>query len=302
MATLSQSSGTFIRRLGRWSGEWKELLKLRSLTSHSERLGKLYDTVGTRNLFGEDSLFINLGYWKNNPATLDEASKALARLVAQHAAFTKADIVVDVGTGYGDQDVLWADEFSPKEIIGVNVAEDQIAISTQRVHEAGLDNRVRYLHASAIDLPLQDASVSKVVALESPFHFPSRTKFFAEAYRVLQEGGRLVTADITLRRPHNVTLRLLETYWRKVRRPVLMAEDELNVETYRTALNDAGFTKVEVYSIRNHVYAPLSRFLGKRLNGKDTRMINPVWRLIFSKWGVRFWSPWADYIIAEAHK
>ncbi len=104
----------------------------------------MYDIFGTQSSFGEESLFINFGYWQNNPATMDEASRDLARLVARGADFNASDIVADCGTGYGDQDILWVNEFGVKHITGVNVAAEQIAISTHRVEEAGLTERIDY--------------------------------------------------------------------------------------------------------------------------------------------------------------
>jgi cyclopropane fatty-acyl-phospholipid synthase-like methyltransferase len=50
--------------------------------------------------------------------------------------------VVDCGPGYGDQDILWAKEFGVKHITGVNAAAQQIAISTRRVEETGLADRI----------------------------------------------------------------------------------------------------------------------------------------------------------------
>ena len=182
-------------RLRRWADETRQLVRI--LASRSEgKTGQIYDIIGTQNLYGEESLFINFGYWKDDPATLDEASRDLARLAARSADFNPSDVVVDCGPGYGDQDILWVNEFGVKHITGINVAAEQIAIATRRSEEAGLADRIDYVHASAIALPLEDQSCTKVVALESAFHFPSRVDFFSEALRVLEPGGQLVTADI----------------------------------------------------------------------------------------------------------
>src|SRR5574337_152415 len=119
---------TTAQRWRRWMGEYRRLARVLLSRSDLPKTGQVYDIIGTQNLFGEESLFINFGYWANNPATLDEASRDLARLVARNAEFSPSDIVVDCGTGYGDQDILWANEFGVKHITGINVADEQIEI------------------------------------------------------------------------------------------------------------------------------------------------------------------------------
>ncbi|MFI6870306.1 methyltransferase domain-containing protein [Nocardia sp. NPDC050406] len=276
-------------RTRRWARECYEWAKV-PLLPPGRRAGRVYDVVGPHNLFGEDSLFINLGYWRDNPRTLDEASRALARLVAREANLGPDDIQVDVGCGYGDQDFLWATEFGPREIIGMNIAEEQIAIANRRAADLGLADRVHFHFGSAVDLPRADESCTKVTALESAFHFPSYPSFFAEAYRILRPGGTLVTADI-IPRP-------LGTH------PLLrrLTPAPFDIHHYRQALTAAGFTTVTAYSIRDDVYRPLAHYLDKRLRSPDMRRVNPLLRATFSRPAVLTWSPHLDYIIATATK
>jgi cyclopropane fatty-acyl-phospholipid synthase-like methyltransferase len=303
MTTADIPVESFLHRTRRWGRECYEWAKVPFLPP-GNRVGRVYDVVGPQNLFGEDSLFINLGYWRDRPDTLDEASRDLARLVAREAELGPDDIQLDVGFGYGDQDFLWANEFRPKQIIGMNVATEQIEIASRRAAELGLKDRIHYEYGSAVDLPREDESVTKVTALESAFHFPSYTRFFAEAFRVLHPGGKLVTADIVPRanRVSNAIVRLSDRPFVRNLPGTLHERDFFDIRRYHRALIDAGFSDVTTYSIRREVYSPLAKHLSKRLRDPDMRRVNPVLRATFSRPGLILWGPWADYIIAVGTK
>ncbi len=290
-------------RLRRWADECRQVARVLASRSDGLKTGQIYDIIGTQNLYGEESLFINFGYWKNNPTTMDEASRDLARLVARSADFNASDIVVDCGTGYGDQDILWVNEFGVKHITGVNIAAEQIAISSRRAEEVGLTDRIDYVKASATDLPLEDESCTKVVALESAFHFPSRVDFFSEALRVLKPGGRLVTADIVPKRTF-----LNARYRKQVERVGWRAASpkavrrSVNVYAYRDLLLDIGFAQAETQSIARDVFRPLARFLWKRAFEPDMKYVNPLLRITVRPDNFWIHETHIDYILAVARK
>src|SRR5208282_2270677 len=170
------------------------LLRARPLTARG-----LYGFLSTR-AFTARGFYLNLGYWKT-ARTIDQACEALAELVAETAAIGPGDDVVDVGFGFADQDILWMRRFAPRRIIGLNVTPTQVRIGRERIRRLGLADRVDLREGSATDMRLPDASCDVVTAVECAFHFDTRERFFAEAFRVLRPGGRVVLADIIRNAP-----------------------------------------------------------------------------------------------------
>jgi ubiquinone/menaquinone biosynthesis C-methylase UbiE len=166
---------------------------------HGTASANLSAVYGAAKALGRDSLYLNLGYWADGVRDYDQAAEALVDQVAAAARIGQADVVLDPGFGFGDQDLRWAKHLRPKQIIGVNVIPKQVAVARRRVDEAGLSGVVELHQADANRLPVQTGAVSRVVAVESALHFDTRATFFAEAWRVLAHGGRIALADIVPR-------------------------------------------------------------------------------------------------------
>jgi ubiquinone/menaquinone biosynthesis C-methylase UbiE len=163
-----------------------------------ESVAALYGLLGTR-AFTREGMWLNLGDWRE-ATTIEEACPALALRLAEHAGMGAADEVVDVGFGFASQDILWAQRFAPRRITGLNVTPQHVRMGRVRVRRAGLSDVITLREGSATAMPLPDACCDVVTALECAFHFDTRERFLAEAWRVLRPGGRLVMADI-LRAP-----------------------------------------------------------------------------------------------------
>lgn len=248
-------------------------------------------------------LWLNLGYWKE-ARTYPEAAAALARKLADAAQLGPGDRVLDAGFGFGEQDLLWATERGVAHITGVNVTKLHVDVASQRVAARGLADRIELKLGSATAIPLEAASVDKVVALESAFHFDTREQFFAEAQRVLKPGGRIATADCVPwvgEKPEGFV------HWLGWRRWGVPQANIYDREAYKERLERAGFKDVAIESIRHHVFPGMHRYSEMRKKGvpMSEAIVTLSEQDVRDVLGLEAWAKMGgltDYIIASAVK
>ena len=209
---------------------------------------------------GED---IHIGIYERDGEPVATASartvERMGDALAEHEAIGAGARVLDLGAGYGGAGRAIAKRFGCR-VDCLNLSEVQNARNREQTRLAGLDDRVRVVHASFEDVPEKDASYDVVWSQDAILHSGDRERVLREVARVANQGAHFVFTDPmqTDDCPHGVL------------QPVL---DRIHLDSlaspgfYRRALGTLGFEEVGLApmpgQLRTH-YASVRRALLER--------------------------------------
>jgi SAM-dependent methyltransferase len=109
--------------------------------------------------------------------------------------------VLDLGSGAGTDSLVAAQMVGPAgSVTGVDMTPEMLAKARAAAEELGAGN-VEFVEADAESLPFSDASFDVVISNGVIDLIPDKDAVFDELHRVLEPGGRIQLADVTIQKP-----------------------------------------------------------------------------------------------------
>ncbi|MCH7638843.1 MAG: class I SAM-dependent methyltransferase [Bacteroidetes bacterium] len=154
-----------------------------------DAIGEHYDELDEfyREVWGEH---VHHGLFERGDESVEEATEALIRKVAEAAQINAGDHICDVGCGYGGA-ARWLAENMGVRVTGLTLSEAQATYAQTQSVQNGIPEPVILLR-DWLENDLPDNHFDAVIAIESTAHMPERRRVFSEMARVLKPGGRLV--------------------------------------------------------------------------------------------------------------
>jgi len=181
-----------------------------------DAVGEHYDELDEfyREVWGEH---VHHGLFERGNETVEAATEALIRNVAEAAQIKAGDRICDAGCGYGGA-ARWLAEKMRARVTGLTLSETQASFAQAQPVGDGTPVPIILLR-DWLENDLPDNRFDAVIAIESTTHMPERRRVFSEMARVLKPGGYLVACIwMTSENPSARTVRhLLEPICREGR-------------------------------------------------------------------------------------
>ena len=162
------------------------------------------------------------------------------------AELREGEVVLDLGSGGGIDVLLSARRVGPTgKAYGLDMTDEMLELARENQRKAGVTN-VEFLKGEMEEMPLPDGSVDVIISNCVVNLSPDKDKVLAEAFRVLKPGGRVAIADIVVRGSVPQALRRSLELWAGCVAGALEEND------YRQKLAAAGFTDIEIESLREY--------------------------------------------------
>ncbi len=161
--------------------------------------------------------------------------------------------VLDIGCGLGAIDTLLVTRHGARSVLGVDIDPALLATMRQRIERTGLAERISTRCVQPGPLPLADESFDVVFSKDAIVQIPDKASVFADAYRVLRPGGRLIASDWLRDSDRPYSAEMLEFF-----RLEGIAYNMASMAETIAALERAGFVDIAVND-RHHWYRDLAR-------------------------------------------
>ncbi len=203
-----------------------------------------YNVIVKDKILNTNDAYLNVGLWDNNTIDFHSAQKNMYMYIFNEANLNEEkQNVLEVGCGTASHYNLWKKHGLKSSI----TCFEPFTKTGKDVHN------INILRKKADDL-VDINKYTRIISIESAFHYPKRERFFKKCYNALKENGKLIMTDIIINNNFKNNNSLLLNMYQKYYRDYILKipkENAVDIDVYKKQLQNSGFSKVYVYDVSN---------------------------------------------------
>lgn len=255
------------------------------------------------SLFLDRRMMYSAAHFSHPDEDLDIAQERKLEAICRRLRLRAGERFLDIGCGWGGL-IIYAAKHYGVEAVGITLSEQQAAVATERIRQAGLADRCRVHIRDYRDLE-REGTFHKIASIGMVEHVGAQNlrSYFRAINRLLEHGGALLNSGIA--RPP----------WEPAHRKGSFTETYVfpdgDLETIPETIQAAEEARLELDSAENHRrdYAFTLRHWVRRLQARanDARRIADdvtyrIWRLYMAGSAARFIAGEIDLLFALFYK
>jgi len=199
--------------------------------------------------------YINYGLWSEGENTKNPCLE-MSRFLGSALRLTPGDIVLDVGSGYGQPLIDLITHFSIEKGIGINTSSAQIAHATTRAGLSGVAEKVVFLHIEPKENyeHLRNERIGKAFSISVFSETKDATPFFSNLSRLLPRKGLFALGEFIIKEVRlNLFRRLESFFWFQIQK-LVYADHWRTLRAYNDIAAKNGFTVVSLQEIGSKIF------------------------------------------------
>lgn len=182
-------------------------------------------------------------------ATTMKLFRGYAEKALELAGVSEGSAVLDVACGPGTLPLLASDKV--KSVHAIDFSESMIKSFKESVNAAGMEN-IDIHCGDGQELPFSDEMFDAAFSMFGLMFFPDRTKGYAEIFRTLKPGGKVVIsswAPVADSPVMQIMFGAIKAMKPDIPEPQTDIESLENPEFFKTELQNAGFKQVKIVPV-----------------------------------------------------
>ncbi len=229
---------------------------------NQEKVKKYYrECDSSYQHWGEEEIYnIHYGFWEDGVDSHTKSLNNMNRFLAERAVIEKGLRVLDAGCGVGASSIWLAENYDDINVTGITISELQCEKANAFAKKRGLSDRVKFYVNDFNSTDFPDGSFDMVWGLESICYAVQKEGFIKEAWRLLDDRGRIIVADgFVAKEPYD----RLDEYFMKRWLEGWVVPNLATVDGFRKSLEKMGFKNIDFKDITKNV-KPSAREIFKR--------------------------------------